>query len=65
MKTIEVIEFFGKKADVAKVLNTTKQAISNWGDEVPELRQYQIEVITDGEIKSDFTKKRVKQGEHK
>ncbi|MBF4382143.1 Cro/Cl family transcriptional regulator, partial [Vibrio anguillarum] len=30
-------------------------AIGKWGNTVPELRQFQLEVITNGELKSDFT----------
>lgn len=59
MKTVDVIEYFGSQPKVAKALNITKQAISKWGDTVPELRQYQIEVITGGRLKSDFSNERI------
>lgn len=55
MKTVEVVKYFGSKPKVAKELKVTKQAIGKWGEEVPELRQYQLEVITSGKLKSDFT----------
>ena len=48
MKTINVIRYFGTKTLVAEALGTTKQAVGQWGDTVPELRQYQLEIITKG-----------------
>ncbi|KAB0476547.1 Cro/Cl family transcriptional regulator [Vibrio chagasii] len=61
MNKTEVIEHFGSKSKAAVALNMSKQAIGQWGGSVPELRQYQIEVITNGRLKSDFTKKRLRQ----
>ncbi len=55
MKTIDVIRYFGTKTLVAEALGTTKQAVGQWGDTVPELRQYQLEIITKGALKSEFT----------
>ncbi|TPA69965.1 Cro/CI family transcriptional regulator [Vibrio parahaemolyticus] len=55
MNTVDVINYFGSKPKVAKALKVSKQAIGKWGDTVPELRQFQLEVITNGELKSDFT----------
>lgn len=43
MKLAEVLPHFGGcKVNVARALGVTKQAVSEWGDDVPELRQYQI-----------------------
>lgn len=59
MKTINVIRHFGTKALVAEALRTSKQAIGQWGRNVPELRQYQLEIITNGALKSELTLTRI------
>ena len=49
MRTQDVIDFFGSREKVAEALGITHvSAISHWGEHVPVLRQYQIEVITKG-----------------
>jgi hypothetical protein len=45
MKTADAIQAFGTKAAIAQALNITPQAVSYWGDEVPELRAYQLRDI--------------------
>ncbi|MEN8616675.1 Cro/CI family transcriptional regulator [Shewanella baltica] len=52
MKTKDAISHFGNKLKLAEALNVTKSAISQWGDDVPELRAYQIERLTGGELKA-------------
>jgi transcriptional repressor of cell division inhibition gene dicB len=51
MKTKQAISYFGNKLKLAKALNVSKSAISQWGDDVPELRAYQIERLTRGALK--------------
>jgi len=51
MKKNEAIEFFGSQVKLADALGINKSAISQWGDYVPELRAFQIEKITNGELK--------------
>ena len=54
MKTQDVIDFFGSRKKVAEKLGIkTVSAFSHWGDFVPELRQYQIQVITKNKLKAD------------
>lgn len=53
MNLKQVIEHFGSKSKLAKALKTTPQAINGWGDEIPELRQYQIEVVSKRKLKAD------------
>ncbi|MCS6114488.1 Cro/CI family transcriptional regulator [Shewanella baltica] len=50
MKTKDAISHFGNKLKLAKALNVSKSAISQWGDDVPELRAFQIERLTDGQL---------------
>lgn len=53
MKTIEVINHFGSKIGVARALNISPSAVTQWGELVPEQRQFQIEVLTNGKLKTD------------
>lgn len=49
----DAINFFGSPSKLAKALDVTKQAINNWGAFPPSVRQYQIEVLTDGQLKAE------------
>lgn len=51
MTKSQAIQHFGSISVLAKVLGVTYEAIRQW-DEVPELRQYQIERITKGALKA-------------
>ena len=51
MKTKTAAEFFGSKKKLADALGISPSAITMWGEDVPELRQYQIEQITKGKVK--------------
>ncbi len=53
MKTDDVIAHFGGITPLAKALEVKTQAISQWGENIPKLRAYQIEVLTGGELKAD------------
>jgi DNA-binding transcriptional regulator YdaS (Cro superfamily) len=55
MKKRTAISYFGSSTKLAKKLKITKQSISQWGDDVPPLRAYQIERITNGKLKADFS----------
>lgn len=52
MTTAEVVEFFGSKAAVAKALGIKLPSVSEWGDEPPRARQYQLQVMTKGKLKA-------------
>lgn len=53
MKTADAIQFFGgKKIDLAKAIGVSPSAITQWGDDVPVLRQYQIERLSKGKLKA-------------
>ncbi|MNJ79517.1 DNA-binding transcriptional regulator DicC [compost metagenome] len=51
MTKSQAIQHFGSISVLAKALGVTYEAIRQW-DEVPELRQYQIERITKGALKA-------------
>jgi transcriptional repressor of cell division inhibition gene dicB len=53
MKTAEAIEKFGSAKALADALGLWPQAVYKWGENVPELRQYQIrEILRDREAKA-------------
>lgn len=45
MKKEKAIELVGSKAKLARLLRVSKGAVSQWGDEIPELRALQLEKI--------------------
>lgn len=53
MKLDDAINFFGSKKKLADALSINRSAITNWGDEIPEARQYQIQILTKGKLKAD------------
>lgn len=48
MRKCDAIEYFGSQAALARALDIKPQSINDWGDEVPALRQLQLEAITAG-----------------
>ena len=54
MKTQDVIDFFGSRKKAAEKLGIENvSSFSHWGDQVPVLRQYQIQVLTKNKLKAD------------
>ncbi len=51
-KSEAVAHYEGSISKLAKALDVSYEAVRQW-DEIPELRQYQLEVITDGALKAD------------
>lgn len=51
MKTKQAADFFGSKKKLASALGISPSAVTMWGEDVPELRQYQIEQLTKGKVK--------------
>lgn len=50
----EAIKFYGgRKGDLAKALGISAAAVTQWGETLPMLRQYQIESLTRGRLKAD------------
>ncbi|MDH1012010.1 Cro/CI family transcriptional regulator [Pseudomonas nicosulfuronedens] len=52
MTKSQAIEHFGSISKLARALAVSYEAIRQW-EEVPELRQYQLERITKGALKAD------------
>ena len=55
MKKADAINYFGSAAEMARKLNISEAAVSQWGDTIPQGRTYQIEVLTGGALKADPT----------
>ena len=51
MKTADAKKYFGSRTRLAYVLGLTPIAITMWGDEVPELRAYELDDLTNGDLK--------------
>ena len=53
MKTSEAIDFFGSKAAVAAALGLKTPSVYEWGEFPPQLRQIQLEMLSNGKLKAD------------
>lgn len=51
MKKSAAIDYFGSQAKLADAIGVSQAAISKWPEDVPELRAYQIERLTQGALK--------------
>lgn len=52
MNMNDAIKHFGSKTKLAVALGIKPSAVTQWGDSVPESRQYQIQVMTKGKLKA-------------
>lgn len=50
MKTQDAIDYYGSRDALADALGIDRSATHHWGDDVPELRQYQLQVLTGGTL---------------
>ncbi|MGK4422886.1 Cro/CI family transcriptional regulator [Yersinia enterocolitica] len=53
MKKSEAIKLAGGKAKLARMLRVTKAAVSQWGEQIPELRELQLDKILRAEKQSE------------
>ena len=58
MRKQDVIEHFGSQRAIAEALDISEQAVSAWDDEIPEGRQFQLQVITGGKLQANPQKER-------
>lgn len=49
----DVIKFFGNSRKLARVLNISPSAISQWGKVIPEKNAYKLQYLTKGKLKVD------------
>lgn len=52
MKKKTAIKHFGGVVKLAEALGIKPQSVSQWPDEIPQGRAYQIELITKGALKA-------------
>lgn len=52
LKTSDAVAYFGNKVSLAEALGVTKQAVSAWGENVPEQSAWPLFYITEGKIKA-------------
>jgi DNA-binding transcriptional regulator YdaS (Cro superfamily) len=52
MKTADAIAHFGTQHALAEALEVSQAAVAQWGDEVPPLRQLQLQALTLGKLKA-------------
>lgn len=52
MKKADVIAHFGSQTAVAEALGISQASVAQWGDEVPSLRQLQIQALTLGKLRA-------------
>lgn len=53
MTTKEASTHYGSQLALARALGIWPTAVSQWGESPPQLRQYQIQCITEGKLKAD------------
>lgn len=53
MKTADAIKHFGGANELAAALGVTRQAVSQWGEQMPVGRAYQVQVLTGGKLRAD------------
>ena len=51
MLTKYAVRYFKGKSKVASVLGISPAAVSQWGEHVPRLRQYQLQSLSGGVLK--------------
>ncbi|MGF1717294.1 Cro/CI family transcriptional regulator [Photobacterium chitinilyticum] len=56
MNKADVISHFGSGKEVAKALGIKPSAVYQWPQQVPELRAFQLEKITNGVLKNTDSK---------
>ncbi|MEZ8095806.1 Cro/CI family transcriptional regulator [Photobacterium swingsii] len=56
MMKSDVLEFFGGPKNTADALGLSPASVSQWGEEIPPLRAFQIELLTNGALKNTDTK---------
>lgn len=56
MNMNDAIKHFGSKTKLAAALGIQPSAVTQWGESVPESRQYQIQVLTKGKLKASASR---------
>ncbi len=63
MQKNQVLKYFGTQEKTAQALNISQASVSRWADEVPPLRAFEIERLTNGALKVDDVGSQSKQSD--
>ncbi|WP_336886185.1 Cro/CI family transcriptional regulator [Pseudomonas petrae] len=55
MKTTQAVSHFGSKKKLADALDISPSAVTLWGEVIPRLRQFQIQMLTGGALTAQVT----------
>ena len=63
MTPAQVLRHFGTQAEIARVLGVKPPSVSEWFDDgiIPEGRQYQLQLASDGALTADMPANRTEQ----
>lgn len=50
----QAVGFFGSQAALAKAMGVSSPSVYEWRNGIPVIRQYQIELATNGLLKADL-----------
>lgn len=53
MNIDDAIKYFGSKKKLADALGIRPSAVTQWGVDIPAIRQFQIQVISKNKLKAD------------
>ncbi|UJW20801.1 MULTISPECIES: Cro/CI family transcriptional regulator [Pseudomonas] len=53
MNIEDAVKYFGSKKKLADALGIRPSAVTQWGDDIPAIRQFQIQVISKNKLKAD------------
>lgn len=54
MKKIDAISYFGNTVKVAEALGIAQSAVSQWNENIPQRRAFELQHITNGALKAEF-----------
>lgn len=52
MTKSDAVKYFGNVSRLAAALNISQAAVSQWNDDIPELRAHQLEKLTGGALQA-------------
>lgn len=55
MKKVDALSHFGTQKALAEALGIAQAAVAQWGDQVPQRRAFEIERLTAGKLKADYS----------
>ena len=53
MNIDDAVKYFGSKKKLADALGIRPSAVTQWGSDIPAIRQFQIQVLSKNKLKAD------------